>query len=252
VVNEPFKHPPLVSAACEFRFMPTDTWDMTVPGAVWERLRERYPERRQDIRVETEMAQRPDGLEQRVTQTEWLTMYRSSEDATVQVTRDRLLVTRGKPYPNWPIFRDEIAYALQSYDSTLSPNGLARMGLRYINNMDIPEETIDLEDYLEFYPASGKGLPDTFMNFMVAAEYPFDDGEAVLRLRLAPSPSPNDKTTSFVLDIDYFTAQPPEYGLVQCRNWLEKAHARVEEAFLAAIRPSLKRLFEEESKPWQE
>jgi len=245
-MTAPFMRPPLVSAACEFRFMPSDKWDMTIPGLIWDLLKERYPERRQDTRLETEIVQRPDGVEQKLTQTNWLTMFRSDEDATVQVTQDQLLITRGRPYPNWPIFRDEIAFALECYDSTMTPQALVRVGLRYVNQIDIPQESIELEDYLEFYPASGKGLPDTFANFMASAEYPFGNGDAVLRLRLAPAPSPNEETTSIILDLDYFTAKPPEYGLAACSDWLETAHARVEGAFLAAIKPTLRSLFGQE------
>jgi len=243
MTNE-FANPPLESATCEFRFMPSEAWDMTLPGLVWERVKERYPERRQDTRFGTEISQRSEGLEHKVTKTDWLTMYRSDVDASIQVSRDRLLVTRGRPYPSWAVFRQEIQYALVSYDSAHPPKALARVGLRYVNKLTIPRETIELEDYLEFYPASGKGFPDSFASFVAIAVYPYDNQEAFLRVQLSPAPPPDEQSTSLVLDLDYFTAKPPEYDLAGCADWLEAAHARIEDAFLAATKPSLRAFFE--------
>jgi uncharacterized protein (TIGR04255 family) len=46
-VYEPLVRPPLVEAVCEFRFAPTDQWDLTVPGRLYDRIRHEFPLREQ-------------------------------------------------------------------------------------------------------------------------------------------------------------------------------------------------------------
>ena len=244
-MGKEYGNPPVVSVACEFRFLPTDNWDMTVPGAVWEALREVYPTRRQDTQLEYQLAQRPDAIQQSVTQTDWLAMSRKDPKGEVRVARDRLVVIRERPYPAWPAFREEVLSALGIYNAAASPGALARVGLRYVNQLDIPQETIQLEDFFDFYLASGPDLPDRLGAFNIMADYIFDDMKHVLRLHMSPTLPPSESTCSFTFDLDYFTAQVPQLSVEQCVDWLEEAHARVEDAFEASIKDSLRELFVE-------
>lgn len=37
-----YKNPPIVEALCEFRFVPSDEWNLTVPGLIFQELKHVY------------------------------------------------------------------------------------------------------------------------------------------------------------------------------------------------------------------
>lgn len=236
-----YANPPLIEAVCEFRFEPGDSWDLAIPGLLYKALSSQFPKRRQVRLLESTIAAKPEGIWQTVSQEERLQCLREDETALVQVGPHLLSVNHLKPYPQWKGFVPLIREALHAYRGVANPKGLQRIGLRYINRIEIPEPNVPLERYFDFYPFVGSRLPQGFFQCVVRIHVPFYGGRDVLRLALSDEPG----KPTFILDLDYFLGQPGKVAFEDVFQWLDAAHDRVEEAFEGCVKDSLRERFGE-------
>jgi len=240
-----YKNPPLIEALCEFRFDPGSPWDLAVPGLVYEKVQSEFGKRRLVQVFEASIAGGPDGVEQQVKTTDRMQFLREDEKALVQVDRHLLTVNHLKPYPTWQEFLPLIRQGFHAYLEVANPKGLQRIGLRYINRIEIPGQRIELEDYLEFRPFIGPNLPQDFGSFIVGIQVPYENSRNILRLQLASAAVQAPDVVAVVLDLDYFLAQAGQMASDNVFEWVELAHTRVEEVFEACITDRLRQMFEE-------
>jgi uncharacterized protein (TIGR04255 family) len=62
----------------------------------------------------------------------------------VQVGPRLLTVNALKPYPHWEGFKPRIEMAWKSLQATIEVQGLERIGLRYINHIELPAQGVEL------------------------------------------------------------------------------------------------------------
>ena len=244
-----YRHSPIIEALCEFRFEPGPPWDLAIPGLVYEKVKEEFPTRRQAKAFEVNVAASLEGVEQRVTTTDRIHFLRDDEKALIQVDRNLLVVNHLKPYPTWQQFLPLIQSGFTAYMKVAKPKGIQRIGLRYINRIEIPGQNIELEDYLQIRPFIGPDLPQDFDSFVVGIQIPYENSRDSLRLQLASSIIETPNVAAVLLDLDYFLIQPGQVALDEVFTWVEIAHHHVEEAFEACITDRLRELFEEVSEP---
>jgi len=240
-----YRNPPIVEALCEFRFEPGAPWDMTVPGLVYERIRDGFPKRRQAKAFEVSVAAEPEGIGQQVLTADRMQFLREDEKALVQVGANLLAVNYLKPYTTWQEFLPLIRQGFDAYLAAANPKGIQRIGLRYINRIEIPGQRIELEDYFEFRPFIGPQLPQDFGPFIVGIQVPYENSRDFLRLQLAKASAETPNTVAIMLDLDYFLARPGEVPQDNVFEWVDVAHNHVEEAFEACITDRLRQMFVE-------
>ncbi|MEW6232329.1 MAG: TIGR04255 family protein [Chloroflexota bacterium] len=240
-----YKNAPIVEALCEFRFDPGSPWDLAIPGLVYEKVRNGFPKRRLVKAFEASISGGPEGIEQQVKTTDRMQFLREDEKALVQVDRHMLAVNHLKPYPTWQEFLPLIRQGFGAYIEVANPKGVQRIGLRYINRIEIPGERIELENYLEFRPFMGSRLPQDFGPFIVGIQVPYENSRDMLRMTLTSAEVMESGKTAFMLDLDYFLAQPGHVTYNDVWRWVDVAHSRVEESFEACITARLRGMFEE-------
>ncbi len=240
-----YRNPPIVEAICEFRFEPGTPWDMAIPGLIYEKIKDSFPKRRQVQEVETSIVVGPEGVEHKVTPIDRMQFLREDEKALIQVGPNLLAVNHLKPYPTWQKFLPLIRQGVDAYVGAASPKGIHRVGLRYINRIEIPVARVELEDYFEFRPFVGAGLPQDYGAFIVGIQIPFEDSRDALRLQLASAAVEIPSTVAVILDLDYFLAQPGGVPIEQVFEWIEIAHCHVERVFEACVTDRLRQMFEE-------
>lgn len=128
---------------------------------------------------------------------------------------------------------------------TTEVRGLQRVGLRYINRIEIPSSTVNLADYFQFYPFVGPLLPQSIHQFIVGCMFTYFEGRDQCRLQLTSAPSTAPDQSAYILDIDYFLAREREVDIQEIDSWIENAHDKVEEVFEGCIKDSLRTLFQE-------
>jgi len=238
-----YGNPPIIEVVAEFRFVPAEPWDLTVPGLVYDRLRGQFPRKRLLKVLESEAAAEAAGIRQEFRLADRMQFLREDEKAFVQVGPDLLAVNHLALYPTWEGFLPLVQDALVAYAAIAQPRGLRRIGLRYVNRIAIPTNPVDLADYLNFRPFIGPGLPQRMSGFILGVQVPYDDGRDILRLQLTTDEPGALDSVVVLLDMDYFMAQPEAVLLPKALEWIEIAHARVQEAFEACINNRLRTLF---------
>ena len=148
-----------------------------------------------------------------------------------------------RPYPTWPVFRQRIEQALSALKGIADMGEPERLGLRYINRIEIPSEKLDIDEYFEFSPHIGDGLPQTLAGFALMVVLPFKDGRDLCRMQLVNVLAETPGSSAYILDLDYFMAKPGNASADQAMSWVEEAHTEVRGLFEGCITKKLMHVF---------
>ncbi len=245
-VGRRYEKSPIIEAFCEFQFTPSNAWDLAIPGLVYEKVRPVFPKRKQAQSVEVELRTGQHRLDQDVRiRSDRVQFLREDETALIQVGPNLVAVNHLRPYPTWHGFLPIIHQGYEAYCDVAQPSGIRRIGLRYINSIELSGPKVDLESYFSFYPFLGPDLPQDHGAFVVGVEFAFEDLRDGLRLQMANAQPPRPDVMAIALDLDYFLAQPGAIELNAALEWVDAAHNRVEAVFEGCISDKLRELFEE-------
>lgn len=240
-----YVNPPIVEAVCEFRLTTDSEWDLTVPGLFYKQLEYDFPYREQRMIQEVGLTQRPEGLLQEIRTTERILFFAEDRKSFVQLSPHLLAINCLRPYPGWSGFKPMIEKAFGKLKEIIEVRGLQRIGLRYINRVEIPGKEIHLEDYFEFRPLLGKKLPQVMLSFIVGCMLGFEGGRDVLKIELTPAKTEASERSAVLLDLDYFLNQPAAISPHDAINWVEVAHQRIVTGFEGCITNRSREIFKE-------
>jgi uncharacterized protein (TIGR04255 family) len=243
-MNGKYNKPPITEALCEFRFRSGSDWDPTVWGLLYQSIKDSYPTKRQARHLQVSLNAQAEGVSQNLQTTERMQFLSEDEKSLVQVGPDLLAVNFLAPYPSWEVMRPAIDKALTSYRRIAEPIGLTRIGLRYINQIEIPETMVESEAYFNFYPHVGPDLPQEHGPLVCGVQFPYADGRDILKLQLATDvPSSGPEWIAFNLDLDYFVNEADNIDFGHTMEWVDEAHSAIGKTFEAAITEKLRDLF---------
>lgn len=244
-MSRKYSNPPIVEALCEFQFIPSQPWDMTIPGLLYEKINGEFSEKKQQMGFGVGFQPKEGGIEQKVEMSQRIQFLRPDKSALVQVGPDLLTVNHLKSYPTWEAFKPLILNNLRKYQEVAKPKGFKRIGLRYINKIGFDKRPIELTDYFNYYPFIPTELPQMHEAINVRVEIPYEDGSDHLLLTLTGIIPEQPDVLALLLDLDYIMAVPERIPLDQASDWIEKAHTRVENAFEACITDKCRSHFSE-------
>jgi uncharacterized protein (TIGR04255 family) len=164
----------------------------------------------------------------------------------VQVSPNLLAINHLRPYPGWNAYLPIVMQALRTYREIAEPNGIQRIGLRYINRFLFSAGHIELKDFFDFYPHVGPRLPQDYGGFLAGVHMAFDEGRDVIRLQMTDADADRPGELAVVLDLDYYLNKAGGVSLDDVAVWLENAHLRIEQAFEGCVKAPLRERFYEE------
>jgi len=246
VMAKKYKNPPIIEALCEFQFVPTHPWDLTIPGLMYEKVKNEFPDKQQKIGVGVQFVPTEKGLEHKMGHSPpRIQFHRKDKTALIQVAPDLLAVNQLKPYPTWSKFKPMILQNLHMYKEVANPKGFKRIELRYINKINIRAESVELSEYFDFYPYIPKKLPQSHTNFISRVEIPYLNNRDRMLITIGSALSERPDTLSIVLDIDYIMSISEAMQIDAVEEWLEQAHSAIESSFEHCIKDKSRILFEE-------
>lgn len=228
-----YENPPLIEAVCEFRFTSSQPWDWTIPGLVYEQIREEFPTKEQVNSVSMKI----DPVEGKIVQEAQTRMRFLNEDTTslIQVAPDYLSVHQLRPYTMWNLFKEQILKYFSIYCKAASPQDLSRVGLRYINQVVLPYRDVELEDYFRVLPQVPNPVPQIFPSFLLQIDIPYELPKSGLRI-IFGTVQPNETShATYALDLDMYSQHEDVPGSDKILGWLDTAHDHIEAAFDAAF-----------------
>jgi uncharacterized protein (TIGR04255 family) len=241
-MSRQYKKPPIEEAICEFHFSAQSQWDLAVPGLVYEHLRETFPKRTTGGRGWQIVIQADGGLTQRPGP-DMLKFESLGGTTFAQVGMHFLSVHHIRPYSSWETFFPLIRAGFDAYVKEAKPIEISRINLRYINLIEIPEDPVDLEEYLAFYPHLEAELPQPWTSFITGIEFPYGEGGDKLRMNITSVPNVPGICKAR-LELDYFRSKFPDLSTKSIARWVNEAHDRVEETFEACITEKLRKVFD--------
>ena len=122
----------------------------------------------------------------------------------VQFRVNGFTFSRLAPYQTWKQLRSEARTLWDAYRQVVGMLPVVRVGLRYVNQLDLPMPLRDFRDFIRSYPEISSDLPQQLAGFFMQVQLPQEDIGAMLILNEAMVPPSSPKVTSVVLDIDVF------------------------------------------------
>ena len=232
-----YDNPPLIESVIEYRFLPSRPWDLTVPGLLYPRVQEHYPKIEQDTVLNVAWRPGPDAVRQEIAGGVARIRFQSADgSAALIVAPDILAISRPSGYPGWDRFREEGLSQLENYRAIGAPVGISRVGLRYVNKIQVGGglPVIELNDYFRAAPNLPEPIPQVFGAFLTLVQVVYPEPQMSLRFSLARGENEAD-ALNYVLDLDISNAPEHAPDLARVGEWLDIAHARLEEAFDAAL-----------------
>lgn len=111
------------------------------------------------------------------------------------------------PYSEWDDLRAESKRLWEIYVQSMKPRAITRLGVRFINNLSIPQSVSDLCDYLVPGPIVPPGLPQSLQSFLSRIEIADVSHKRIGIIAQALRGLSEDGNFSVVLDIDAIRAE---------------------------------------------
>jgi uncharacterized protein (TIGR04255 family) len=164
----------------------------------------------------------------------------------VGVGPDQLSIHMLRPYTGWDTFRPRIHQALAAYRKIANPEGIARIGLRYINRITINSGDPDLKNYFTIPPRFPETATRTrILGFFNRKESEFLDKPIRIIVTFADMEPRLPDSSSYLLDIDtiWIRAEDP-ISLDGIEEPLEDMKTRHREVFESLITDATRELFD--------
>lgn len=256
MVDTPIKtypRAPITEAVIELRMQ--SEVDMKEQEKIIHRLKKDYPHMKplNEIKFNVNAPQTGGGAPPTgggvTVRTQWQGFRLTSDDQTKIVIVMPLSVVSARlaPYQGWDDFFNQARAVWRAWKHSIKYSPVARIGVRYINRIDIPtsgRQHIRLEDYLTFYPKSPEGDELPIYSYFIQVMLPTHNSLWTSSITSALLPSPLLEHTSLLLDIDVFRTK--EIPVKDDDLWTVIGEARDIKNFIfqRCIAPQSERLFE--------
>jgi uncharacterized protein (TIGR04255 family) len=238
-----YKNSPIIEALCEFRLSPDTPWDLTVPGLIFPKVSHFLPIKEQRVQQGLEVKQQKDGVHHEVNVDQRIFFLSEDKKTFMQVGLHVMGFNRLKPYPGWEDFRAGLHQAYEALLQTVDVKGFQRIGVRYVNRIELQNRHVDLEQFFDFRPYIAEGLPQEISGFIVGCRFPFNSMRDALKVQLTNAVPEKEGQRAFILDLDYSLSQPKSIEVDQALEWVEEAHSQVERSFEGSIKEPLREAF---------
>lgn len=249
-VDEPFptlRHPPSVEAVIDIRVVPaTPPTEDSLRNYVQSKFGDyRFWDSQKEIQFQFQFGLAPASAQapNQTTREGWKGVrFRSNDQKYIaQFNRDGFILSRLRPYESWPQLLHEAVRLWAGYAEFVKPVQIVRIGLRYVNVIQMPAGESQFGNYLKVVPAVPEGLDWQIVGFMhqdalTVPDYPY----AVNVIKTVQPPNPG---YSLILDIDVSTTEPFECNDSMLNQRLTEMRWLKNKVFFGSIQPKSERLF---------
>ena len=170
-------------------------------------------------------------------------LLNESQKQVALVNELGLVFSRLNPYEGWHVFMPEAKRLWRVYREIAKPVRVVRVGLRFINRIDIPAPVENLQEYLPLTPSTdtaiGLKLQGLFSQVRVY-QPEFEGSVAITHALVEPPPVPGKR--SFILDTDTFKDNDVPDSDEALWDLIEVFHSRKNDIFEASITDKVREL----------
>jgi uncharacterized protein (TIGR04255 family) len=155
----------------------------------------------------------------------------------VQFNRDGFVFSRLEPYTDWESFAGEGLNIWKIFKEIMQPAEINRIGLRFINRIELPLDELQLDEYIKPAPESPRNLDLPFIGFMhhdtlAVPGYPYNVN---LVRTIQPPQAESGKGAGLIIDIDVFTTSGVGLDETGITHALEEMRWLKNKAFFGSV-----------------
>lgn len=242
--RERFPRAPITEALLDIRVSFATPPDQDRLATFHDPLREQYPIREERMRLEgkievgAEVAQAvariPEGY-----------LFRSHDrQRAVQAGRNGFTVNWLKPYDTWQTLRDEARLHWDRYRDMFQPVTVNRLGLRYLNRLELPLPFNDFREYVRTAPDIAPGIPQGLTALFMRLEIPDPDtGLLAIVTETMELPVDDNRRLPLILDIDIVSTATFEPASGAIWETFENMREYKNRIFFASVTDRAKEMF---------
>ncbi len=238
-----YKRAPIIEASVEFRS--ATSVDGRQRKKALKHLSKFYAEHTPINQQKVELEFRPEGAPKTKTTDSVLDKF-SSGDMTQQlhITDTSFALSQLAPYSGWGDFKARVKRDWEAWRSSVSFQPIERVGMRYINRIDVPIEgkLVHYGDYVTVYPALPPIL-NSCISHSVNVRVLLGDIGSVLNLRSAAVDSPLPEHVAIVVDLDIVRVYETPPSNEELYSYLNQARIKKNEIFEACITNNAREIF---------
>lgn len=210
IASEHYSNAPIIEALIDIQVSMPNDFNREVLEKLALQLADKFPVKNEIASFGFTMEFQTEGLEQQVapSQSHQVLGFKLNDNENkkiLQLKESGFTFSLLKPYSDWDSFSEEAKECWTLFLEYCKPEKVTRCALRYINRIDIPFQTIEMEKYLNLYPnlPEMKDIPAVIASMQMNLLIPQDElGVAVINQAVV-DPYKNDGF-SILLDIDLF------------------------------------------------
>lgn len=236
-MGEKLVNSPLVEALCEFKFLPEEEWDWTIPGRLYSEIKNEFSESGDTGAVSMKINEGPPQI---IKGPDRVQLKRPDGTAIVQIGASSLIINFIPPYAGWEIFREKTFEIFGKYIKLFGMPTLEQVGLRYINRIAVPkqDENFSIGNLITLDPPLKGVLDKSLVGFNQRYEILQDSPTGIL-VHQTSLKVVNTEPSIFI-DLDFVSREKQNLSDVSSiETWLNQAHTQIYDAFKASLPPEV-------------
>lgn len=142
----------------------------------------------------------------------------TKERAIVQSRSNGFAFSALPPYGDWDAFSSEALLAWGRYRDAVRPLRITRLGVRFINRIEIPKDRVEIKDYLRTAIDVSPYLPQMINSYFLQVQVPIPHYAASATVTSSLLNPEKGEATALLLDIDAWRATSIALGEPQSRD----------------------------------
>jgi uncharacterized protein (TIGR04255 family) len=241
---QPYKRPPITEAVIEIRF--EQPLDKALVDKAHARLRQQYTfsNPHNTVNVQFDLAHKHAEFQEKGV---GFRLSSADQADVLVISTQTFAVSRLAPYQGWDEFRPRAESNWQEWKRAVGYQKIQRIGVRYINRIDIPlseKGNVRLEEYMNIYPQIPEDKFQKMVQFAMQNVLPLGVDECNLTLNIASMPSPLLNHGSFLFDLDIVRTVAVPQNDDEIWKLVETIRTHKNHAFEAGITDKARALFQ--------
>lgn len=179
--NVSFSNPPITEALLDIRTKKDNSLDIASLEKSYDELKTRFPEKQIKTHFEAGMKVVKNELSGMHFDTQPIgLLYKAADNSeVVQLRNDGFTYNKLKPYNGWESFISSAKNLWETYKKYADPKICTRIGLRYINLIEIPMPISNFKEYFLTVPEIAEGIPQGLAEMFMRVAIPDTNTENV-------------------------------------------------------------------------
>lgn len=250
-MNKKYNNNQIKEAICEFRFVPDQNWDFTIPGLFYSKVGKKFPKKKELKHLGFTISTSGTGIDSQINQGLNRIQFISNDESQIlQIGENLLTISILRPYSNWEEFKKNIIETLNDYKEIVDNPKINRIGLRYINHFlnFFPKDGYFIQDYFDYFAELPEKVTKSISSSYISNIFDIIDesnNNLLGTVNLVFSLNSDEKLNeNVILDIDFFGQFEKAKSIEEGLKFVDIAHENIIRIFENSITDKTKKMID--------